>query len=101
MAPVLNRFRPNNYQPKRKVLNFINKPNKQTPFERLQPAFYKTKVIQPNVQVSEPVKEAVAEPVLEKPTSIELSKGRLSDDTFRPQTNKYVYLGRCFRAQRF
>ena len=34
MAPVLNRFRTNNFQPRRKVLNFINKPNKQTQVKR-------------------------------------------------------------------
>ena len=66
-----NWFRPNNFQPRRKVLNLINKSNKQTPVKRLEPIFYEpnnTKVIQPNVQVSEPIKEAVepvAEPVVE------------------------------------
>ena len=75
MAPVLNRFRPNNFQPRRKVLNFVNKSNKQTQVKRLQPIFYEpnnTKVIQPNVQVSEPIKEAV-EPIVE-PVARELSK---------------------------
>ena len=71
MAPVLNNFKTNNFQPRRGVLNFINNKTKQIPVKRLDPIFYEpknTKVIQPNVQVSEPIKEAVepvAEPVVE------------------------------------
>ena len=40
MAPILNNFRPNKFQPRRKVLNFINYQNKKTPVKRLEPVFY-------------------------------------------------------------
>ena len=74
MAPVLNNFKPNNFQPRRKILNFINNKTKQTPVKRLEPAFHDTKVMEPNVQVSEPIVKPVAEPVVEKQISRELSK---------------------------
>ena len=64
MAPVLNRFRPNNFQPRRKVLNFINNKTKQIQVKRLEPTFYEpnnTEVIQPNVQVSEPLKKSLSQ----------------------------------------
>ena len=73
MAPVLNNFKTNKFQPRRRVLNFINYPNKTTPVKRLQPVFYKpnnTKVMEPIV---EPVVEPIVEPVVE-PVARELSK---------------------------
>ena len=67
MAPVLNNFKPNKFQPRKRALNFISNSNKQIPVKRLQPVFYEpnnTRVMEPNVKVSEPIKEAV-EPVVE------------------------------------
>ena len=75
MAPILNNFRPNKFQPRRKVLNFITKQNKQIPVKRLKPVFHRPNykiapILEPAV---EPVVEPIAEPIAE-PVARELSK---------------------------